>query len=158
MQTRQRTNSRIGESQHMTRRPIRLIVGLGNPGPEYDKTPHNAGFWLIDEIARRFNGRLRADTKFYGEVCKVCIAGHECRLLKPMTFVNKSGDAVSALVRYYRIDDVEVAVAHDELDFAPGTARIKFGGGHGGHNGLRDIMPALGKNFLPAEDWCWSSR
>ncbi len=131
----------------MADKPIRLITGLGNPGPEYENTPHNAGFWLIDETVRRFNGQLRADNRFHGEVGRVQIDGHDCWLLKPMTFINKSGIAVQALARYYRIDETEILVAHDELDFAPGTARIKFGGGHGGHNGLRDIMPALGKNF-----------
>ncbi len=131
----------------MVNRPIRLIAGLGNPGPEYEKTPHNAGFWMIDEVARHFNGHFKVDSKFHGEVCKVRIAGHECWLLKPMTFINKSGGAVNALAHYYRVDETEVVVAHDELDFEPGVARIKFGGGHGGHNGLRDIMPALGKNF-----------
>ena len=131
----------------MASRPIRLIIGLGNPGTEYERTPHNAGFWLIDEIARRFNGQFSADSKFHGEVCKVRIAEYECQLLKPMTFMNKSGLSVNALVHYYRIDETEVVVAHDELDFDPGMARIKFGGGHGGHNGLRDIIPGLGKNF-----------
>ncbi len=131
----------------MIGRPIRLIAGLGNPGSEYEKTPHNAGFWLVDEIARHFNGHLRVHSKFHSEICKVCVAGHECWLLKPMTFINRSGGAVNTLVRYYRVDQTEVVVAHDELDFIPGVARIKFGGGHGGHNGLRDIMPVLGRNF-----------
>jgi len=127
--------------------PIKLIVGLGNPGPEYEHTPHNAGFWLIDELARRYNGQLKAESKFHGDACKVSIAGHDCWLLKPMTFMNKSGLSVSALASYFKIDQSEVVVAHDELDFPPGTVRLKLGGGHGGHNGLRDIMPSLGKDF-----------
>lgn len=131
----------------MANKPIRLIAGLGNPGPEYEQTAHNAGFWFIDEIVRRYHGQLRSEPKFHGEAGKVRIAGHECWLLKPTTFMNKSGLAVSALANYFKIDQTEIVVAHDELDFEPGTAKIKSGGGHGGHNGLRDIMPAIGKNF-----------
>jgi len=126
---------------------IKLIVGLGNPGPEYERTPHNAGFWLIDELARRYNGQLKAEPKFHGDACKVRIADHDCWLLKPMTFMNKSGLSASALASYFKIDQSEVVVAHDELDFPPGTVRLKLGGGHGGHNGLRDIIPSLGKDF-----------
>ena len=131
----------------MASTPIKLIVGLGNPGPEYEQTPHNAGFWFIDEVARIYHGHLKSDSKFHGEVAKVRIAGHECWLLKPMTFMNRSGQAVNALANYYRIGQSEVLVAHDELDFPTGKVRLKKGGGHGGHNGLRDIMPGLGKDF-----------
>lgn len=126
---------------------IKLIVGLGNPGPEYEQTPHNAGFWFIDEVARIYHGQLKADNKFHGDVAKVRIAGRECWLLKPMTFMNRSGQAVNALANYYKIGQSEVLVAHDELDFPAGKVRLKKGGGHGGHNGLRDIMPGLGKDF-----------
>ncbi len=131
----------------MANKPIKLIAGLGNPGPEYEQTAHNAGFWLIDEIARRYNGQLKPESKFHGEAGKVRIAGNECWLLKPMTFMNKSGLAVAALANYFKIDQSEIVVAHDELDFEPGISKIKLGGGHGGHNGLRDIMPAIGKDF-----------
>lgn len=124
--------------------PIRLIVGLGNPGPEYEQTPHNAGFWFIDEVARIYHGQLKSDAKFHGDVAKVRIAGHECWLLKPMTFMNRSGQAVSALARYYKIKPEQILVIHDELDLPPGTNRIKQAGGHGGHNGLRDIVNHLG--------------
>ena len=127
---------------------IRLIVGLGNPGPEYEQTPHNAGFWFVDEVARIYRGHLKPENKFYGELGKVTIAGHECWLLKPMTFMNRSGQAVNAVTNYFKIDQSEVLVAHDELDFPAGKVRLKKGGGHGGHNGLRDIIPGLGKDFF----------
>jgi PTH1 family peptidyl-tRNA hydrolase len=126
---------------------IKLIVGLGNPGPEYEQTPHNAGFWFIDEIVKKYGGQLKAEAKFHGEAGKVRIAGHECWLLKPMTFMNRSGQSVNALASYYKLDQSEVLVAHDELDFPAGKVRLKKGGGHGGHNGLRDIIPSLGKDF-----------
>ncbi len=122
-------------------------MGLGNPGPEYEQTPHNAGFWFIDEVARIYHGQLKSESKFHGDLGKVTIAGHECWLLKPMTFMNRSGQAVNAVANYYKIDQSEVLVAHDELDFPAGKVRLKKGGGHGGHNGLRDIMPGLGKDF-----------
>lgn len=128
---------------------IRLIVGLGNPGPEYEQTPHNAGFWLVDEIARQSGAKFRLEPKFHGEVCKIQISGSDCWLLKPATYMNHSGLAVAAMVDYYRIDPESVLVAHDELDFPPGKTRLKYGGGHGGHNGLRDIIPQLGsKDFF----------
>ena len=122
-------------------------MGLGNPGPEHEQTPHNAGFWFIDELARRYNGRLKFESKFHGDAGKINIAGHDCWLLKPMTYMNGSGQSVVALANYFKMDQSEIVVAHDELDFPPGKLRLKFGGGHGGHNGLRDIMPALGKDF-----------
>jgi PTH1 family peptidyl-tRNA hydrolase len=131
----------------MASTPIKLIVGLGNPGPEYEQTPHNAGFWFVDEVARIYHAQLKSDSKFHGDIGKVHIAGQDCWLLKPMTFMNRSGQAVNALTNYYKIDQSEVLVAHDELDFPAGKVRLKKGGGHGGHNGLRDIMPGLGKDF-----------
>ena len=100
-----------------------------------------------DEITRKYGGQLKNESKFHGEVGKVRIAGHECWLLKPMTFMNRSGQSVNALASYYKIGQTEVLVAHDELDFPAGKVRLKKGGGHGGHNGLRDIMPSLGKDF-----------
>lgn len=120
---------------------------MGNPGLEHEHTPHNAGFWLLDEIARKYAGQFKAQSGFHGEVCRLCIGEHDCWLLKPMTYMNRSGQSVNALAAYYRISQEAVLVAHDELDFLPGIVRLKKGGGHGGHNGLRDIMPGLGKDF-----------
>lgn len=124
--------------------PIRLIVGLGNPGADYAATRHNAGFWFVDRLAERYGGVFRSDAKFHGAVCRVVVDGRECWLLKPSTFMNRSGQSVSAFSRYYKIDQGEMLVAHDELDMAPGVVRLKRGGGHAGHNGLRDIIKAAG--------------
>ncbi len=123
---------------------LRLIVGLGNPGAEYDRTRHNAGFWFIDALAEQAGGRWGLDAKLHGEVAKVDVAGHSVWLLKPSTFMNVSGRSVSAALRYWKIEPAECLVAHDELDLAPGVARLKFDGGHGGQNGLRDIAAQLG--------------
>ncbi len=120
---------------------VALIVGLGNPGPEYDKTRHNAGFWFVDALAA---GGFRPEAKFQGEVARVHVGGHEVWLLKPMTFMNRSGQAVAAMARFYKIPPEAILVVHDELDLAPGVVRLKQGGGHGGHNGLRDIVSQLG--------------
>ena len=120
---------------------IRLIAGLGNPGDDYARTRHNAGFWLVDELAR---GHLRRETRFSGLACKSAICGSEVWLLEPQTFMNRSGLAVSALARFYKIAPEEILVVHDELDLSPGVARLKKGGSSGGHNGLRDIDNALG--------------
>jgi PTH1 family peptidyl-tRNA hydrolase len=127
---------------------IRLIVGLGNPGPKYDQTRHNAGFWFVDQLAHRFGGQFRVESKFSGEVCKLRIADEDVWLLKPMTFMNHSGLPVRQLSAFYKIPLEEILVAHDELDLDPGVVRLKRGGGHGGHNGLRDISSHLGKDFL----------
>lgn len=126
---------------------IDLIVGLGNPGAQYEQTRHNAGFWLVDEIARLKGAHFRPDSKFSGEVCKVVVEGRELWLLKPDTFMNRSGQAVQQLASFYKIPVEQILVAHDELDLEPGTARLKTAGGHGGHNGLRDIIAHLGKDF-----------
>jgi PTH1 family peptidyl-tRNA hydrolase len=124
---------------------IRLIVGLGNPGPEYERTRHNAGFWLVDELAWQLKASLKPESKFFGEVARAQHpAGGELWLLKPATFMNLSGQAVGALARFYKIAPEEVLVVHDELDLEPGVARFKQGGGHGGHNGLKDIIAKLG--------------
>jgi len=125
-------------------RPVRLIVGLGNPGTDYAATRHNAGFWFVDRVADCHGGVFRSDAKFHGQVCRVVVGGRECWLLKPSTYMNRSGQSVSAVARYYKIDPAEMLVAHDELDMAPGVVRLKRGGGHAGHNGLRDIIKALG--------------
>ncbi|MCB1734105.1 MAG: aminoacyl-tRNA hydrolase [Gammaproteobacteria bacterium] len=128
---------------------VALIVGLGNPGPKYDQTRHNAGFWFLDEVASRLGVVLRADGKFFGAVGKAVVAGRDVWLLKPDTFMNRSGQAIGALARFYKIAPEAILVAHDELDLEPGTVRLKRGGGHGGHNGLRDTINQLAsKEFL----------
>ena len=123
---------------------LRLIVGLGNPGAEYLRTRHNAGFWFIDALASREGARFGNETKLHGETAKVNLEGQPIWLLKPNTFVNKSGIAVASALRYWKIEAEEMLVAHDELDLPPGAARLKFDGGHGGQNGLRDIFAHLG--------------
>lgn len=120
---------------------IKLLVGLGNPGDKYEATRHNAGFWFIDAVAAQTNSKLTLDAKFFGIVGKL---NQDVWLLKPTTFMNSSGKAVAALVNYYKITPAEILVIHDELDLPAGTAKLKFGGGHGGHNGLKDIHSALG--------------
>lgn len=125
---------------------IKLIVGLGNPGDKYEDTRHNAGEWLIARLARRFNITLNAENKFSGYVGKTLINSKEIRFLVPMTFMNLSGKAVGALANFYRIKPEEILVLHDELDLPPGSVKLKLGGGHGGHNGLKDIVAALGNN------------
>lgn len=126
--------------------PVKLIVGLGNPGAEYDRTRHNAGFDFVDELARQYNQPLKAEAKFFGETARINVGGKDIRLLKPMTFMNRSGQGVGAIANFYKIQPEEILVAHDELDLDPGVARLKFSGGHGGHNGLRDIIKALGNS------------
>lgn len=125
---------------------VQLIAGLGNPGPQYAATRHNAGFWLVDELARSHGGVFRADSKCNGETCRIDAAGRSLWLLKPMTFMNRSGQAIVRLAGFYKITPPEILVVHDELDLLPGAVRLKRGGGHGGHNGLRDIVQALGGN------------
>jgi PTH1 family peptidyl-tRNA hydrolase len=123
---------------------IRLFVGLGNPGPEYEATRHNAGFWWIDEVVRANGARLSVEAKFFGLAGRMKSGAHEAWLLKPTTFMNASGRSVAALARFYKIAPEEILVIHDELDLLPGTAKIKKGGGNGGHNGLKDISTQLG--------------
>lgn len=120
--------------------PIKLIVGLGNPGEKYTKTRHNAGFLFLERLLQQTGGSLKVDKHCFGRTAKVSIAGHEVRLLAPDTFMNLSGKAVIAACHYYKINLAETLVAHDELDLDPGVARLKLGGGHGGNNGLRDIV------------------
>lgn len=123
---------------------LRLIVGLGNPGAEHLRTRHNAGFWFVDALALRQGVRFGLESKLFGETAKVDIAGKPVWLLKPATFMNLSGKSVAAALRYWKIEPEQMLVVHDELDLAPGTARLKFDGGHGGQNGLRDITKLLG--------------
>ena len=123
---------------------LRLIVGLGNPGPEHARTRHNAGFWLVDALAEREGARFGLEAKLFGETAKIQLAGQPVWLLKPATFMNLSGKSVAAALRYWKIEPEEALLAHDELDLPPGTARLKFDGGHGGQNGLRDTIRLLG--------------
>ena len=123
---------------------IKLIVGLGNPGKEYENTRHNAGAWLIEELARQHSVTLKEESKFHGLIGRYVFNSSDIRLLIPTTFMNLSGKSVAALCQFYKIDMTEVLVAHDELDIEVGTARFKQGGGHGGHNGLRDIVARCG--------------
>jgi PTH1 family peptidyl-tRNA hydrolase len=123
---------------------IQLVVGLGNPGSDYQTTRHNAGFWFVDELVRGCPEGFRAEQRFLSEVARCRFDGTEYRLQKPMTFMNRSGQAVGALMRFFRIPLEEVLVVHDELDLPAGTVRLKKGGGHGGHNGLRDLISHLG--------------
>lgn len=123
---------------------IKLIVGLGNPGREHDATRHNAGFWWVDEFARTHPCTFKVENKFHGLVARSQLHGREIILLKPQTFMNASGRSVAALAQFYKIDAAEMLVVHDELDLLPGSAKLKLGGGHGGHNGLKDIIAHLG--------------
>ncbi len=123
---------------------IKLIVGLGNPGQQYQKTRHNAGFLFLDQLLTEKNTAWKNESRFQGLLAKCSVAGRQVLLLKPQTFMNKSGVAVGKVARYYKIQPDEILVVHDELDFEEGIVRLKQGGGHGGHNGLRDIISHLG--------------
>lgn len=125
---------------------VELIVGLGNPGPTYDRTRHNVGADFVLEIARSVSISLKPEAKFFGETAQVSIEGNSVRLLKPGTFMNRSGQAIAAIANFYRIPVDRILVVHDELDLPVGVARFKKGGGHGGHNGLRDTIKSLGNN------------
>lgn len=124
--------------------PIRLVVGLGNPGREYEATRHNAGFWWLDGLAQANQASFRAEARFHGQLARMSVHDHEVWLLKPQTFMNVSGRAVAAVAHFYRIAATEILVVHDELDLPPGIVKLKRGGGHGGHNGLKDIIAQLG--------------
>lgn len=126
--------------------PVKLIVGLGNPGSQYANTRHNAGQDLVERLASQHSTSLSSDSKFFGDSGRIFIGSRDVRLLVPTTFMNRSGQAVAALANFYRIEPEAILVVHDELDLPPGVARLKQGGGHGGHNGLRDIISALGNN------------
>lgn len=125
---------------------LKLIVGLGNPGAQYEFTRHNAGEMFVRALARHYNSPLSTDTKYFGATAKVRIGAHDVWLLVPSTFMNNSGKSVAALANFYKIAAADMLIAHDELDIAAGTGRFKLGGGHGGHNGLRDIISSLGNN------------
>ncbi|CUX97243.1 aminoacyl-tRNA hydrolase [Candidatus Hoaglandella endobia] len=127
---------------------IKLIVGLANPDTEYAATRHNAGAWYIEVLAKYHRQSLNEEKKFYGYTAKLTLAGNNVRLLVPTTFMNLSGKAVASMANFYRIVPEEILVAHDELDLLPGSARLKFGGSHGGHNGLKNIINCLGNNHF----------
>ncbi len=128
---------------------VTLVAGLGNPGPRYEQTRHNAGFWFLDGLAETCGASLREESRFHGALGQCRLAERNLRLLRPSTFMNRSGQSVAAVVRYFDLPAEALLVAHDDLDLPPGTVRLKRGGGHGGHNGLRDIIAHLGtKDFL----------
>jgi peptidyl-tRNA hydrolase, PTH1 family len=127
--------------------PLKIIAGLGNPGPEHQLTRHNAGFWFVDALARRHGGEFRDYRKYSGETAKIAIGAHELTLLKPTTYMNRSGLSIRQLSDFFKVPAEQVLVVHDELDLPVGTVRLKFGGGHGGHNGLRDAIAHIGENF-----------
>ncbi len=129
--------------------PVKLIVGLGNPGAEHTETRHNAGFWFVDALAAKYSLTFRPESKFLSEVCRINTGDIDCWLCKPMTYMNLSGQAVQAIANFYKINIEEILVAHDEIDLDAGTVKLKKDGGHGGHNGLRDIIEKInGKNFF----------
>lgn len=130
----------------MSETPVQLIVGLGNPGPEYAATRHNTGTWFVDLLARQYEINLKYEKKFRGVVSKLKINHHDVYLFIPSTYMNDSGYAVKAVTNFYKIPVEAVLIAHDELDFSPGTIRLKMGGGHGGHNGLRNIIEQIGSS------------
>ncbi len=125
---------------------IRLIVGLGNPGAQYEATRHNAGFWLVERIADQQGAAFHTEGKFFGQVCRIRLHGADVRLLKPTTFMNHSGQSVAAVARYFDIPIEQILLAYDELDLPPGRVRLKRGGGHAGHNGMRHTIAALGSS------------
>ena len=128
--------------------PPAAIVGLGNPGSEYAKTRHNAGYWLLDRLTSECGETMRPEAKFLSDVGQISLAGHSVRLLKPTSFMNESGQSVRRFIDFYKLDPERILVIHDDLDLPPGTARLKRGGGHGGHNGLRDVIARCGRDFL----------
>lgn len=127
---------------------IQIIVGLGNPGNRYEDTRHNAGFWFVDTLARRFGAVFKEERRFQGDLARIEVAGRELRLLKPTTFMNRSGNAIRSLAAYLKVPPEAVMVVHDDLDLPAGTVRLKRGGGAGGHNGLRDVIAHLGREFF----------
>ena len=137
-------------SIHRLHPPLALVVGLGNPGSRYEQTRHNAGFWFVDALADRAGATFRPNARFLGDVCELTVGDQRLRLLKPTTFMNRSGQAVAALARFYRHSVEEILVVHDEIDLPVGSVRLKRGGGHGGHNGLRDLVAHLGSSDFRA--------
>lgn len=126
---------------------IELIVGLGNPGPEHKRTRHNAGFWFTDLLAQAHGGRFRSENRLHGDTAEISVCGARIRLLKPQTYMNESGRSVFATTSYYKIIPEHILIVYDELDLKLGSVKLKFDGGHGGHNGMRDIIQCIGKKF-----------
>ncbi len=126
---------------------LKIIAGLGNPDDKYDRTLHNAGFWFVDAVARKYGGDLRYEKKFDAEIGKASIRGQDVWLIKPQSYMNLSGGPVRAMLDYYRLSADDLLVAHDEIDLPPGTVKLKLGGGHGGHNGIRDVIKHCGNDF-----------
>lgn len=127
---------------------LTIIAGLGNPEERYAQTPHNAGFWFVDALARDAGTQFRYEKRFDAELCKITIAGEEVWLMKPQSYMNLSGGPIRSMLDYYRLKTNELLVAHDEIDLPPGTVRLKKNGGHGGHNGLRDVIQHCGQDFM----------
>jgi PTH1 family peptidyl-tRNA hydrolase len=127
---------------------VTMVAGLGNPDDKYERTLHNAGFWFVDALARKYSGNFRFDKKFDAEICRIGVNGNEIWLVKPQSFMNLSGGPVRGMLDYYRLDIADLLVAHDEIDLPPGTVRLKQGGGHGGHNGIRDVIQHCGAEFM----------
>jgi PTH1 family peptidyl-tRNA hydrolase len=127
---------------------IRIIAGLGNPEDKYERTLHNAGFWFVDALARKHGGSFRYEKKFDADYCKISVQGQDIWLVKPQSYMNRSGGPIRGVLDYYRLKVTDLLVAHDEIDLPPGTTRFKQGGGHGGHNGLRDIIQHCGAEFV----------
>ena len=127
---------------------LTIIAGLGNPEDRYAQTLHNAGFWFVDALANAAGTQFRYEKRFDAEVCKIAIAGEEVWLIKPQSYMNLSGGPIRSMLDYYRLKTSELLVAHDEIDLPPGTVRLKKSGGHGGHNGLRDVIQHCGQDFM----------
>lgn len=127
---------------------LSIIAGLGNPDDKYERTLHNAGFWYVDALARKYAAEFRYEKKFHAECCRISIGDNEVWLVKPQSYMNLSGGPVRAVMDYYRLKPAQLLVAHDEIDMPPGTVRLKQGGGHGGHNGLRDVISHCGADFM----------
>ena len=127
---------------------LSIIAGLGNPESKYERTLHNAGFWFVDAVARKYGGEFRYEKKFDCDYCRVNIQGDDVWLVKPQNYMNQSGPPIRAMLDYYRLKSRDLLVAHDEIDLPPGTVRLKQGGGHGGHNGIRDVMRHCGADFM----------
>lgn len=127
---------------------VTMIAGLGNPDSKYERTLHNAGFWFVDALARKYGGDFRYDKKFDADICRIDMHGNEVWLVKPQSYMNLSGGPVRGVLDYYRLQPEQLLVAHDEIDLPPGTVRLKLGGGHGGHNGMRDLIQHCGPDFM----------
>lgn len=126
---------------------IKLIIGLGNPGKQYDNTRHNAGAWFAQQVAIRFQSKFKVESKFHAQITQINTGEHSCFIAIPSTYMNESGRCIQALMRFYKLNPEELLIAHDELDLDPGIARLKLSGGHGGHNGLRSIIQNIGREF-----------